>query len=325
MNKKRYFLLTIDTEGDNLWSQPIEITTHNSKYLDRFQRLCERFNFKPTYLVNYEMAKCNTFQKLAIDYLSKNTAEIGMHLHAWNSPPLYDLTGNDLYHQPYLIEYPLHIMEDKIQFMTHLITDTFECNIASHRAGRWAINTDYVKMLEKYDYQIDCSVTPFVSWVNTSGSPTGVGGSDYSNYPDYTYYVDSERLDLRGNSKILEIPMTIITTPSYLLLKPFLATPFHHLIRRLLNRFWPTMIWLRPNGKNLGSMKWLVSKAIDQDRDYIMFMLHSSEFMPGGSSTFDTPQKIEKLFSDIEQLFKAIANDFVGATLSEYRNSYVTY
>ena len=46
------FIITIDTEGDNLWARPREITTRNAAYLPRFQALCETFRFKPVYLVN---------------------------------------------------------------------------------------------------------------------------------------------------------------------------------------------------------------------------------------------------------------------------------
>jgi hypothetical protein len=42
-----FFLIT------DRWSAPREITTRNSKFLRRFQDLCEEFHFKPTYLVNY--------------------------------------------------------------------------------------------------------------------------------------------------------------------------------------------------------------------------------------------------------------------------------
>jgi hypothetical protein len=37
------FLITIDTEGDNLWAGPREITTDNVAWLPRFQTLCDRF------------------------------------------------------------------------------------------------------------------------------------------------------------------------------------------------------------------------------------------------------------------------------------------
>ncbi len=50
------FLITIDTEGDNLWQKHDSITTENARYLPRFQQLCEKYGFKPVYLTNYEMA-----------------------------------------------------------------------------------------------------------------------------------------------------------------------------------------------------------------------------------------------------------------------------
>src|SRR5207237_8194683 len=50
------FIITIDTEGDDLGSSPREITTRNAKYLPRFQALCTRFKFRPVYLTDYEMA-----------------------------------------------------------------------------------------------------------------------------------------------------------------------------------------------------------------------------------------------------------------------------
>ena len=57
------FLISIDTEGDNLWKWQVGdiVTTENAKYLPRFQSLCEKYGFKPTYLTNYEMAMDSFF------------------------------------------------------------------------------------------------------------------------------------------------------------------------------------------------------------------------------------------------------------------------
>src|SRR5256885_9751134 len=99
------FIITVDTEGDDLWSRPREISTHNARFLPRFQSLCERYGYRPVYLANYEMAMCETFVEFGRDVIARRAGEIGMHLHAWNSPPLLPLTDDDLRHQPYLIEY----------------------------------------------------------------------------------------------------------------------------------------------------------------------------------------------------------------------------
>ena len=49
-----------------------------------------------------------------------------------------------------------------------------------------------------------------------------------------------------------------------------------------------------------------------------MFMLHSSEMMPGGSPTFDTPERIEKLYENLEILFQEISKDFEGISVADY-------
>ena len=83
------FLISIDTEGDNLWSWKSgqEIKTENSRYLDRFQNLCNEYGFKPTYLTNYEMIENSSFAAWLKKKSLANECEVGMHLHAWSTPP----------------------------------------------------------------------------------------------------------------------------------------------------------------------------------------------------------------------------------------------
>ncbi len=50
------FIITMDTEGDDLWSRPRTVTTRNAAWLPAFQQLAERCGFRPTWLVNWEMA-----------------------------------------------------------------------------------------------------------------------------------------------------------------------------------------------------------------------------------------------------------------------------
>src|SRR5258708_24135948 len=78
---KTPFIITIDTEGDDLWATSWgsrEITTRNAAYLPRFQSLCERFRFKPVYLTNYEMVMSDVFVEFARDVVARGACEIGM-------------------------------------------------------------------------------------------------------------------------------------------------------------------------------------------------------------------------------------------------------
>lgn len=314
---KPCFLITIDTEGDNLWAKPRTFTTQNSKFLPRFQNLCEGFGFKPTYLTCFEMASCEVFRSFGKPLLDKETAEIGMHLHAWNSPPLKPLTPDDLHHQPYLIEFPKQVIEEKVAVMTALLEDSFEIKPLSHRAGRWGFNSEYAQVLARQGYKVDCSVTPHVSFKHQAGDPHRGGGPDYRGFPAQPYYLDLEDISKPGSSDLLEVPMTILSV--YPTVDRILSSlGYQSVPRRAFNRVFKGIRWLRPTGSNLAEMLGIVDKASALNWPYVEFMLHSSEFMPGGSHNFETQESIEKLYQDLEALFKHAANTFVGATLTEF-------
>ncbi len=315
---KPAFLITIDTEGDNWWAHPKVITTQNSRYLPRFQQLCERYNFKPTYLTNYEMAECPEFRAFARDALARGTAEIGMHLHAWNSPPIVPLTADDMKYHPYLIEYPTTSIREKVCFLTELLEETFQVKMTSHRAGRWSFNGIYARILAENGYRVDCSVTPRVSWKNSLGDPRGAGGTDYSHYPDWPYHLDLDDISKPGESPLLEVPMTVLSFQPPRVERMLEKLPPRSVPSRALRRFYAPAVWLRPKGGNLSDMLRVLRRALRDGRPYVEFMLHSSEFMPGGSPTFPSERSIESLYADMERLFARASREFTGATLSEF-------
>jgi len=298
------------------------ITTRNANFLPRFQELCERFRLKPTYLVTHEMAASLSFGSFGRDVVKRGVAEIGMHLHAWNNPPLAALTADDLACQPYLIEYPEQLMRDKISALTNFLEDVFGVKMVSHRAGRWAFNETYARLLVERGYGVDCSVTPHLSWKAHMGGTPGHGGSDYSRFPDDAYFVDLSHIGRAGGSSLLEVPMTIVPTsgPSFERLRRLL--PPRSLVRRALNKYSPMVRWLRPDRHNRDAMVRIVEQAARARRSYVEFMVHSSELMPEGSPLFRTEAEIDALYRDLEALFRAAAQLCVGVTLQEYRSHY---
>lgn len=312
------FLITIDTEGDNLWEHPRQITTRNALFLPRFQTLCERHGFRPVYLTNYEMAACPDFREFGRDLLRRGVGEIGMHLHAWNSPPLAPLTDDDFRYQPFLIEYPESVMRDKIAFMTDLLEDTFGVKMLSHRAGRWSFNDVYARLLIEKGYRVDCSVTPLVSWKEHRGDPRQAGGVDFSAFPAVPFRMDLHDISKPGPSDLLEVPMTILSLEPAAVEALRRRLPPQSLPARALRRFFPPVAWLRPDGTNLGTMLRVLDRARADGRAHVEFMLHSSEFMPGGSPTFPAERHIEKLYDDLEALFAAAGRHFAGETLSGF-------
>ena len=305
MNEKT-FLITLDTEEDNQWNPNQPPTTENAKYLPRFQELCEKYGFKPTWLTTYKMA-CNPF---FVEYFKekqdKGLCEIGMHLHAWNTPPNYQLkkVTNE---RSYLIEYPEDIMEAKIANITELLINKFGKVPVSHRAGRWAMNETYFKLLIKYGYKIDCSVTPGINWQKSLGT-TGLGGTNYTEFPNNAYYI---------HDKILELPVTIEKLR-------FVDFKHIHSLKNALGELYQFCLgrkqWLRPsvNANIKPLVKDLKYVANNSNRDYAMFMIHSSELMPGGSPSFQTDDDIENLYVCIEELFSQASESFISKSLEDY-------
>lgn len=300
----KYFIITVDTEGDNLWNYKPgdEVSTKNADYIPRFQRLCEKYGFKPVYLTNYEMLNCERFVDDARDWLAVGNCEIGIHLHAWNNPPHYSIkeifTGN-----PYLIEYPEYIMRDKFSVVYSMIKEKFGIIPISHRAGRWAMDERYFNILKDFGVKVDCSHTPGINWSKAKGSTRG--GSNYTNANPLPSFING----------VMEVPPTIAK------FNVIHKGGWKHRAKAL---FLGENVWLRPATSSLQDMIQLLNKKYrDNDTDYVEFMIHSSELMPGGSPYFKTDEDVEYEYVVMEKLFEyASSLGYVGCTLTEYYNTH---
>lgn len=54
------------------------------------------------------------------------------------------------------------------------------------------------------------------------------------------------------------------------------------------------------DGRQCGDDEKVVEQTLTQGNDYVEYMLHSSEYMPGGSPTFQNERDIERLYADLE-------------------------
>ena len=303
---KKPFIITIDTESDNQWDYKKKQSTENAFFIPRFQELCEKFNYKPVYLVDYSMANNLFLVEYLRDRLKKNKCEVGMHLHAWDTPPFYcEIDSADNICRPYLIEYPIEFIQKKIETMHLLLSDRFMVPPITHRAGRWATDINYLDILDSFGYKIDCSFTPGINWSNTIGYTKG--GSNYSKIKNEIQFVGSKK-------RILEVPTTI----SNIHILKGDSSSMISVIKDITKFFVGRNVWFRPALSNEVAME----KIIKQDNDYLEFMMHSSEFMPGGSPYYKDEYSIEKLYKELERIFRIVEKDYVGMTLKELYYNY---
>lgn len=306
------FFITIDTEGDALWDDPqIEnIKTENVLWIPRFQELCEKYNFKPIWLTDYEIIMDDRFVHYIKEKNKKGLCEVGIHLHAHNNPPLMKLENEKESGAAYLIEYPYDVMKEKFLYLKELLERHLECKILTHRAGRWALNQEYWKLLNEVGIKYDCSVTPGINWSHAEGITVGSQGSDYSQCKYKKYTIEN----------VTEYPVTILECKSFIRpdtigLKQ-IARSGYHMIKK-------SKLWLRPNTNgNLNEMKYLLKRIKKENLEYAEFMIHSSEFMPGGGPKHQGDEAVEKLFYNMEELFKyATKLGYVGATFNTWESS----
>ncbi len=273
------------------------------EYLYRFQELSDEYDFKPTWLSNWEMLCDDSFMEFAKK--NADNCEIGIHIHAWNSPPLYTLRKDRPDCNPYLIEYPEWIMEEKIKKITEEFENKFGYRPVSHRAGRWGINQKYFQLLSKYGYKYDCSITPGIDWSKSKGQTKKMLG------PNYRF----EKNEISIREGIIEIPLN--TEKMHYYANDANCSVLRS-VKRIVNGVCGQYIYLRPGAFPINYLLKMIEHVKNSDSTYLMLMLHSSELMPGGSPYFKTKDSIERLYGDIKVIFDAIKSDFVGATLNEY-------
>lgn len=316
------FLITIDTEGDNQWDHGREISVENIKYIPRFQQLCEKYQIKPTYLVTSEVCQDEYARNIFRDYLSRNVAEIGSHLHSWTTPPFLDKDGfrfNDNNHA-FATELPQILLDEKIKNLTEEIESSFGRRPTSFRSGRYGFNTSLAKILAENKYLVDSSVTPFTSWKKNKGIYMEDGGPDFIKYTPSPYRYNFLQYSL------LEIPITILPTKFPLNKNEKLAQQFFkkvdgnislRMLRKLFFKNQP--LWLRPfPWMRIESFIEIYKEAADRKLPFLVMMFHSSELMPNCSTYRASEKDVNDLFELLEDFFRFLREkEVASSTLTE--------
>ena len=287
--------ITVDTEGDALWDNPTDIKTENVLWIPKFQELCEKYGFIPMWLTDYEIISDDRYVEYIKEKNDKGLCEVGIHVHARNNPPLVKISGEKEVGAAYLIEYPYEIMRDKFLFQKDLLESKLGKEVITHRAGRWTMNQDYVRILVECGIKYDCSVTPGIDWSSGEGITPGSRGSDWSMSKRERYMLYNHE-----NQKIIEYPMTIVDCKSIII--PAAKTTRNYL-KAVYHFAKKSKLWVRPNVDNLNEMKYALRTVHRLNEEYAEFMIHSSELMPGGGPQHVGEVEIRKMFDTMEQFF----------------------
>ena len=259
---KTKLVVTIDVEED--WETGNSPTTKNIKAIPKLQKICDICKIRPTYLINYPVLEDKKNIEIFKKILRQKKCEIGTHLHPWNTPPFNEKDSK--FRFPH--ELSNKELTKKFNTITKKIKTAFNITPTSYRAGRYGIDGRQIKLLEKHNYLVDSSTTPL--WHT-------------SLHRINPYFADYENVYKKGDSKILEIPITILFNKKFNINKNI----YYNLPNRVKGILSRTnllrLCWLRPSYTSLRDMRKIINIAIKKKMPIINMMFHSNELTQGTS------------------------------------------
>jgi hypothetical protein len=312
-------IVSIDTEEDNWYRSRNGVAVSNIRQLPQLGRFFDRLGVRPTYLVSYQVAIDPAAAGTLRDLCATGSAEIGAHLHPWNTPPLLEsfVPRNSM-----LKNLPADLQLAKLQRLTETIEGAFDRKPRVFRAGRFGVGRDTVVALLRCGYRVESSVTPFWNWEAFDGGPNFVGA------PVGAYRLAPGE-DVRWgapNGELLEIPLSSgfsrgpfsFWGPARRLLeeRPFRWLHLAGIAARtgLVNR-----IVLSPELASAAEMLTLSRRLLEEGVRHLQLFWHSPSLTPGLTPFVLTPADVARLYEAVERYLDGLAGmtNVTFATISE--------
>lgn len=299
-------LVTVAVEPDTPGGEVQARTSlRNLEGAARFQRLAERFNVRPTWLLPYPALsdpRTDWFGEL----WSTERAEIGAHLLPWITPPFEANEDRLIARPPSAI--PASAVEGKLRALTDAIERTLGRRPRAHRAAGHGLNGAALQALERLDYGVDSSVTPFIG--AEGGAP------DWRAAPEAPYFPDRQQPHLRGSSPVLEVPLTVGWDRPLPGVVARALTRCGPALERVVQTPWvpiPRLRWLDPCRSDAGALRTLAETAIERGLPCLTLNLRSPALWPGESAECPDAAQVDKVFERVDG-FLRFAIDELRAT-----------
>ena len=307
MTQPTLVIVSIDTEEDN-W-QPCRdgVTVENIRELPRLEALFQGLGVRATYFTTYQVA-IRDWAAAILRELRGAGAELGAHLHPWNTPPLEESFAA---RNTMLKNLPAALQLAKLERLTVILREAFGERPVAFRAGRYGLGPDTVTALIRCGYRVDSSVTPFVSWEEYDDGPTFIGA------PLHLYRLagDADVRIPQPEGPLAELPMSVgySRSPSgvwaglYRLLSAPALRPLH--LRGLASRAGIIKrISLSPETDSVPDMLTLSRRLIAAGVRHLHLFLHSPSLSPGLSPFARDRAGVERMYRSIATYLEGLAS-----------------
>lgn len=309
MSRPLYLTITIDVEEEGLFSRSYPRSgskVTNVAELRRLEFIPRDFGFPLTLLTTYPVAQDPAAREVLISWQQEHGAEIGVHLHPWNTPPFTDLPDTEPIPTARL---PLPLVEDKLDTLVECLTERFGAPPRSFRMGRFDWSSGLLALLPQFGLRVDSSMVPLTI--------KGEGFRNFLTQPDPSW-LEAPSSTRQG---LLEAPVTMV--PVW----PASARVLHRLAgllskdtgQSLLSRYrFVGAAGIHPAWFPLFSMLLAASLHRRRGGRVLTLFLHSSELLPGGSPDFPTAKAVARLVAKLRDFLTFLADlgPVQGVTLS---------
>jgi hypothetical protein len=128
----------------------------NVAQLPRLEFIPREFGFPLTLLVTYPVVRNPSCRKILRHWQERHGAEIGAHLHPWNTPPFLGPEPEP----PRPAALPTSLLEAKLATLLASLKEGLGLAPRSFRMGRFDVTPEVLRLLPEYGLQVDSSLVP---------------------------------------------------------------------------------------------------------------------------------------------------------------------
>jgi hypothetical protein len=303
-------VISIDVEEEGLFSGRYPRTppgATNVAELSRLSFIPRDFGLPLTLLVTYQVARDPAACRVLAQWRDRYGAEIGVHLHHWNTPPFADLPDPEPVGSEKL---PRGLLRDKFESLLSQVRAGLAVTPRSFRMGRFDAGRQVWSLLPEFGLEVDSSVAPLTR-----------------KNPDPRFFLapaDPFPLSEAGPEAkpCLEVPITMVPvvpgTPALIARLAAMAPPLWG--HRLQNLFrYGGVLGVQPAWYPLVSLQLAAYLHRRRGGRVLTMFFHSSELQPGATRLFPTEVAVSRFIAKIRTFLTWLVQTgpVSGVTLGE--------
>lgn len=290
------FSVSVDTEEEFDWDEKFSRHEHDVRAataLVEGQRFFESAGVCPIYYVDLPIAQSASAVAAIGAGVDAGTAEVGVHLHPWVTPPFVERVNR---HNSYVGNLDAEIEQLKIRSITAAVESAFGVRPQAYRAGRYGIGPNSYAILVGEGYKCDSSVRPLFDY-------SADGGPDFTNAINQPYWTDAER-------RLLELPLStyFVGWAGRLRKTLFKASATNNFVRSLISRLdMSTRVALTPEGTPLPYAIRMIDVALDEGVRVLNMSFHSPSLAVGHTPYVQSDADLRAFYGWFDGVFNHCA------------------